>query len=60
MEARAHFVLSPELIEFGHLVFYIFLQEASKGQRGDNLTPQQRREKCVLECILHACAKHPL
>jgi hypothetical protein len=29
------------------LQFIRLLQEASKGQRADSLTPQQRREKCA-------------
>lgn len=29
------------------LQFIRLLQEASKGQRADTLTPQQRREKCA-------------
>jgi hypothetical protein len=40
-------------------VYVTFLQEASKGQRADNLTPQQRREKCGHVCTLHdLCQLH--
>jgi hypothetical protein len=35
------------MLLWNFLQFISLLQEASKGQRADALTPQQRREKCA-------------